>query len=169
MDINKIEYVANSGIKYYTVPVICWMVASDFISEMRETNIKKIIDKIGYQYTDVTEYERYYFSYSKSLNLCNEDIVINMSFITTDIDKTLELVVLKDNPEIPDNEKEMIHYLGETKTIFNNCIENADIYKSIAGEILLMCGIYVASLFNDNIIEKYLKKKKSTRITSDNH
>jgi hypothetical protein len=140
MDMNKMEYVSlvtDLGRKYTGISA-CWVIAADFISEALA------VDR------NVLGYEGHYLSYSKSLNICNEYAVIDVSLDTRDVDNSIEIIILKDKPKTPDSEKERVHFLGDKE--FNNCQENAFIYATIASEI----RHNLMSLFNDRN-KKYCK------------
>ena len=122
MELNKFKYVSDLG-RSYTGNVACWMVASDFISEALANR------------NTILGYEGRYVSYSKLVNLCDEDIVINISFDITNVIGTTDLIILKENQEIPDDKKERIHWFGGTMTFFSNIVENSIVYKTVAVEI----------------------------------
>jgi hypothetical protein len=125
MDINEFEYVSSSGRKG-TGTVACFAVALDFVVDAMVNRNTVLGHSIGGRY----------ISYTKIYNLCNENIIIDVSFDTTNVDETTELIILKYDQEVPDNEKERIHWFG-TKLLFSNWKDNtsASIYATIAKDI----------------------------------
>jgi LDH2 family malate/lactate/ureidoglycolate dehydrogenase len=123
MDISEFKYIStiSDPDRSYTGTSACWAIASDLISGALS------LDRT------VLGYEGHYLSYSKSFNIGNDCIVIDVSLDTRDVDNSIEIFIIKDNVKTPDNEKERVHYLGEKK--FNNCKENALLYCTIANVI----------------------------------
>ena len=140
MDINKFEYVSSSGRKG-TGTVACFAVALDFAME---AIVNRHIE-LGYGGR--------YISYTKKYNLCNEDIIIDVSFDTINVDETIELIFLKYDQEVPDDRKERIHWFGR-KILFINWKDNtnASIYATIAKDIKCI----LITLLNDRD-KKYCK------------
>jgi LDH2 family malate/lactate/ureidoglycolate dehydrogenase len=140
MDISEFKYIStiSDPDRSYTGTSACWAIASDLISGALS------LDRT------VLGYEGHYLSYSKSFNIGNDCIVIDVSLDTRDVDNSIEIFIIKDNVKTPDNEKERVHFLGDKE--FNNCQENAFIYATIASEIRRN----LMSLFNDRN-KKYCK------------
>ena len=139
MDINKFEYVSSSGRKG-TGTVACFAVVLDFATyAMVNRHI-------------VLGYGGRYISYTEKYNLCNEDIIIDVSFDTTNVDETIELIFLKYDQEVPDDRKERIHWFGR-KILFINWKDNtnASIYATIAKDIKCI----LITLFNDSSTKYY--------------
>lgn len=129
MDLNEFEYVTEFEYvsnKKLTGTVACFAVALDFVVDAMLNRNTVLGHSIGGRY----------ISYTKIYNLCNENIIIDVSFDTTNVDETTELIILKYDQEVPDNEKERIHWFG-TKLLFSNWKDNtsASIYVIIANNI----------------------------------
>ena len=158
MRTSEFEYVSHNRRKY-TEMSACNAVASDFVEEvMVNRNM-------------VSGYNGRYLSYTKKINLCNEDIIIDVSFDMTDICNTFELIILKDNPEIPDNEKERIHWFC-SRLLISSYKKNAAIYNKIAQQIM---SDFISLFINYSDRSKNLNKvlsevyKDDKNNTTDNH
>jgi hypothetical protein len=123
MDINEFEYVTCSN-KKRTGTVACFAVALEFV-----------MDALVNRHI-VLGYGGRYISYTEKYNLYNEDIIIDVSLDTTNVDETTELIFLKYDKQVPDISQERIHWFG-TKLIFSNWKDNttASIYATIANDI----------------------------------